>query len=337
VERVEVEMTTLAQSLRIGTPAETGRNLRPWQRLFVYGSLTPIMLLLMFFAVLPMVWAVVLCFFDYSPVRAGSGFMGLGGANPFVGLDNFTGMLADNAVASVFRLAFWNTIVFAVLVLPLNLAITLPLAVMIESVHDRLKGFFRGVYFLPVVSSSVAVAIMWTYIYHPQQGLLNMLIRSVGVTPPRAWLTDPRAVYFGVPLAMIAVIIAYVWQDFGYNMVIFIAALQGIPGEIRDAARVDGANAWQQFWSITVPLLRPTILFVCVMTMLSSLQVFVPFQVMTMGGPAHQTEVLVKNIYDYAFRYHQMGWASAVAMVLFVLTILFTVVEFRLLRSDVEY
>jgi len=330
-------MTSLAQSLRIGGQAEGGQRLRPWQRLFVYGSLTPIMGLLIFFAVLPMIWAVVLCFFDYSSTRVGSGFMDLGGANPFVGLDNFTGMLADNQTASVFRLAFLNTIVFSVLVLPLNLAITLPLAVLVESVHERLKGFFRGIYFMPVISSSVAVAIMWSYIYQPQQGLLNTLIRSVGLVPPRAWLTDPRAVFLGVPLAMIAVILAYVWQDFGYNLVIFIAALQGIPQEIRDAARVDGANAWQQFWQITVPLLKPTLLFVCVMTMLSSLQVFVPFQVMTNGGPAHQTEVLVKNIYDYAFRYNQMGWASAVAMVLFVLTILFTIVQFRLLRSDVEY
>ena len=330
-------MTDLALTAGAGSKAEAGRRLRPWQRLFVYGSLTPIMVLLMFFAVLPMVWAVVLSFFDYSPARTGSGFMDLGGANPFVGLDNFTGMLATNQTASVFRLAFWNTIVFALLVLPLNLAITLPLAVLVESVHDRLKALFRAIYFMPVISSSVAVAIMWAYIYHPQAGLLNALIREVGLTPPRAWLTDPRAVFLGVPLAMIAVIIAYVWQDFGYNLVIFIAALQGIPREVRDAACVDGANSWQMFWQITLPLLRPTLLFVCVMTMLSSLQVFVPFQVMTNGGPAHQTEVLVKNIYDYAFRYHAMGWASAIAMVLFALTILFTVIQFRLLRSDVEY
>jgi len=330
-------MANLAEVGRGGAAADSGQRLRPWQRLFVYGSLTPIMALLIFFAVLPMLWAVVLCFFNYSAARVGSGFLGLGGANPFVGLDNFKNMLANSDVAGVFRIAFGNTIVFAVLVLPLNLAITLPLAVMVESVHERFKGLFRAIYFLPVISSSVAVALMWTYIYHPQQGLLNYLIRSVGLTPPRAWLTDPRALVFGVPLAMLAIIIAYVWQDFGYNLVLFIAALQAIPGEIRDAARVDGANVWHQFWDITLPLLRPTLLLVCVMTMLSSLQVFVPFEVMTNGGPAHQTEVLVKNIYDYAFRYNQMGWASAVAMVLFLLSILFTLIEFRFLRSDVEY
>ncbi len=312
-------------------------HLRPWQRPFVAGSLTPIMALLIFFSVLPMVWVVVLCFYNFSPARAGSGFMDLGGANPFVGLKNFMAMFSDTQTAQIFRLAFWNTILFAVLVLPVNLVITLPLAVLVESAHDRLKGFFRAIYFMPVISSSVAVALMWGFIYHPQQGLLNALIKYVGLTPPRAWLTDPNATFLGVNLAMIAVIIAYIWQDFGYNLVIFIAALQGIPQEFRDAARVDGANAWQEFWGITLPLLKPTMLFVCVMTMLSSLQVFVPFQVMTNGGPAFQTEVLVKNIYDYAFRFKQMGWAAAISMVLFGLVMLFTFIQFRLLRSEVEY
>ena len=263
--------------------------------------------------------------------------MDLGGANPFIGLDNFKAMFASSQTSQIFRLAFWNTILFAMLVLPINLVITLPLAILVESAHDRLKGFFRAIYFMPVISSAVAVALMWGFIYHPQQGMLNALIKAIGLTPPRAWLTDPSANILGVNLAMIAVIIAYIWQDFGYNLVIFIAALQGIPQEFRDAARVDGANAWQEFWRITLPLLKPTLLFVCVMTMLSSLQVFVPFQVMTNGGPAFQTEVLVKNIYDYAFRFKQMGWAAAISMVLFMLVMLFTFIQFRLLRSDVEY
>jgi multiple sugar transport system permease protein len=330
-------MTNVALPVRAGSKKDSGQRLLPWQRLFVFGSLTPVMFLLIFFSLLPMVWVVVLCFFKYSPARAGSGFMDLGGANPFIGLDNFKALFADNQTSQIFRMSFWNTILFSVVVLPVNLAITLPLAVLVESVHERLKAIFRAIYFMPVISSAVAVAIMWGYIFHPQQGMLNALIKAVGLVPPRAWLTDPRAVYLGIPLAMIAVIIAYIWQDFGYNLVIFIAALQGIPQEIRDAARVDGANAWQLFWRITLPLLRPTLLFVCVMTMLSSLQVFVPFQVMTNGGPAFQTEVLVKNIYDYAFRFKEMGWAATISMVLFGLVMLFTFIQFRLLRSDVEY
>lgn len=330
-------MTNIAVPVPIRAKQDEGGKLRPWQRPFVAGSLTPVMALLIFFSVLPMIWVVVLCFYNFSPARAGSGFMDLGGANPFIGLDNFKAMFNNSQTSHIFRQAFGNTIVFSVLVLPVNLLITLPLAVLVESAHNRVKGFFRAIYFMPVISSSVAVALMWGFIYHPQQGLLNALIKAVGLTPPRAWLTDPKATFLSVNLAMIAVIIAYIWQDFGYNLVIFIAALQGIPQEFRDAARVDGANAWHEFWRITLPLLRPTLLFVCVMTMLSSLQVFVPFQVMTNGGPDFQTEVLVKNVYDYAFRFKQMGWAAAISMVLFALVMLFTFIQFRLLRSEVEY
>jgi ABC-type sugar transport system permease subunit len=136
---------------------------------------------------------------------------------------------------------------------------------------------------------------------------------------------------------MIAVIIAYLWQDFGYNLVIFIAALQGIPHEIRDAARVDGANFWQEFWQITLPLLQPTTLLICVMTMLSSFQVFAIFQVMTNGGPSNQTTPLVLSIYLNAFKYGNMGWAAAISMVLFLITLVVTVIQFRVLRTDWEY
>ena len=317
--------------------ASTVSGLKKSQDRFVLGNLSPIMAYMLFFSLLPMVWAIILGFFDYSPIRAGGGFLGLGGNNPFVGLANYQAMFADTQPARVFRLAVGNTFMFAVLVLPLNLLITLPLAVLVESVRDRLKGFFRAIYFMPTISSSVAVALMWGYIYHPQQGLLNTVIKMVGLTPPKAWLTDPRAVFFGVPLAMIAVIITYVWQDFGYNLVIFIAALQGIPSEIRDAARVDGANPWQVFWHITIPLLKPTMLFVCVLTMLSSLQVFVIFDVMTNGGPSNQTTPLVMSIYENAFRYQNMGWAAAISMVLFLIILVITLIQFRVLRTDWEY
>jgi multiple sugar transport system permease protein len=312
-------------------------GLRIAQNRFVGGTLTPIMLYMMFFALLPMVWAVILVFFDYSPTRAGGGFLGLGGSNPFVGLANFKEMFSQTQPARVFRQAVVNTFIFSFLVLPLNLAITLPLAVMVESVHERLKGLFRAIYFMPTISSSVAVAIMWQYIYNPQQGLLNTVIRLVGLTPPKAWITDPNAFFLGIPLAMIAVIIAYLWQDFGYNLVLFIAALQGIPKELIDAAKVDGANSFQVFTRITIPLLKPTLLFVSVLTMLSSFQVFVIFDVMTNGGPRNQTTPLVMSIYENAFRYQRMGWAAAVSMVLFIIILVVTILQFRFLKTDWEY
>jgi len=323
-----------------GDPGATRKErsgLRPGQRTFVWGALIPIFLYLGIFALFPMIWVVVLSFFSYSPVRVGDGLLGLGGRNPFVGLENFTSMLADTQAAQLFRTSVRNTLTFAFLVLVVNLSITLPLAVLVESVHNRIKGIVRAIYFMPTISSAVAVAIMWGYVFHPQQGLLNNFIKLVGLTPPKSWLTDPGAAVLGVPLAMIAVIIAYVWMDFGYNLVIFIAALQGIPHDIRDAAQIDGASGWQQFWRITVPLLRPTLLLVCTLTMISSFQVFVIFQVMTGGGPQNQTRSLTMEIYENAFRFQAMGWASAMSLILFAMVLIVTLVQFRVLRTDWEY
>jgi len=238
--------------------------------------------------------------------------------------------------ARLFRTSLKNTLIFAFAVLPLNLVITLPLAVLIESVHERIKGIFRAIYFLPAVTSSVGVALMWGYLYHPQQGLINAIIRRLGGTPI-AWLSDPRAQFLGVSVAMWALIFAYLWQDFGYNLVIFIAALQGIPHEFKEAAMIDGANGWQVLRHVTVPLLRPTLLFVCVMTMLSSFQVFDIIQVMTNGGPNHQTRVLVLDIYENAFRYQRMGWAAAESFALLLLVMGVTLIQMRLLRTEWEY
>jgi multiple sugar transport system permease protein len=309
------------------------------QRGMVAGTISPLMFYLVVLSAFPLIWAILLAFFDYSPRRAGGPILGLGGDNAFVGIDYFKEMAEGTSRdARSFRNTVSNTLVFAAIVLPLNFALTLPLAVLIESVHERLKALFRALYFLPVVTSSVGVAVMWGYIYNAQYGLLNKGLKAVGESPV-AWLQDPRAMYLGVPAAMLAVIVAYLWQDYGYNLVIFIAALQGIPDSLKDAARVDGANPFQVFWHITIPLLRPTILFTSVFTMISSFQVFDIIQVMTRGGPGRvgKTDVMVLEIYENAFRYDKMGWAAAMSLVLFVFIIAITTVQMRVLRSDWEY
>jgi len=306
------------------------------QRRFILGVTIP-MILYGSIGVFTIAWALVLMFYDYSPGRAGGPILGLGGSNPFVGLEHFGNMINGVSLeARLFRTSLRNTLIFAFVVLPLNLAITLPLAALIESVGSRFKTAFRAIYFLPVVTSSVGVAMMWGWLYDPQRGLFNAMIRTLGGTPV-AWLSDPRAQVLGVSVAMWAVIGAYLWQDFGYNLVIFIAALQGIPKEFKEAAVIDGANFWQVFTRITIPLLRPTLLFVCVMTMLSSFQVFDVIQVMTNGGPNNQTRVLVLDIYDNAFRYQRMGWAAAVAFVLVLVVMIVTIVQMRVLRTEWEY
>jgi multiple sugar transport system permease protein len=286
---------------------------------------------------LTLAWALVLIFFEYSPGRAGGPILGLGGSNPFVGLEHFQNMIDGVSLeARLFRTSLKNTLIFAFAVLPLNLVITLPLATLIESVRGQAKTLFRAIYFLPVVTASVGVAMMWGWLYDPQAGLFNAIISQLGGRPI-AWLSDPRAEFLGVSVGMWAVVAAYLWADFGYNLVIFIAALQAIPSEFKDAALVDGANAWQVFSRVTVPLMRPTILFVCVMTMLSSFQVFDIIQVMTDGGPNNQTRVLVLDIYQNAFRYQRMGWASAIAFVLVVIVMIVTIAQMRLLRTEWEY
>jgi len=307
------------------------------QRRFVRAVTIPTVIYGVGLSLLSIVWAFALMFFEYSPGRTGGSILGLGGNNPFVGLAHFRNMVEGASLeARLFRTSLGNTLIFAFAVLPFNLAITLPLAALVESVGGRLKSVFRAIYFLPAVSSSVGVALMWGHMFHPQQGLLNGIIRTLGGSPV-FWLSDPRLRFLGVSVAMWAVIIAYLWQDYGYNMVIFVAGLQGIPKELKEAATIDGANAWQVFSKVTVPLLRPTLLFVCVMTMLSSFQVFGVVQVMTNGGPQNLTRVLVLDIYLNAFRYQRMGWAAASSFVLLLVVVVVTIAQMRLLRTEWEY
>jgi multiple sugar transport system permease protein len=310
------------------------------QRSFIRSVTTPMILYAGGLTLLPIIWALALMLFDYNPQRIGGPILGLGGDNPFVGLQHFSDMIFGvTKEASTFRISLVNTLIFSFIVLPLNLAITLPLAWLIESVKGRLKTLFRAIYFLPAITASVGVALMWGYLYDPQYGLFNTIIRGLGGTPV-AWLSDPNARFLGISVAMWAVIVAYLWYDYGYNMVIFVAALQGIPKELKEAAMIDGASGWQVFWRITVPLLRPAILFVCVMTMISSFQVFDIFQVMTRhGDPNYQTRVLELDIYERAFSSTNpnMGWAAACAFVLLVVVGIVTLVQMRVLRTEWEY
>jgi ABC-type sugar transport system permease subunit len=309
------------------------------QKLFVGVALTPIMLYMMFWVLFPVLWVIMLSFFEYSATASGGGFLGLGGENAFIGLKNFWEMfLGDTLEGRTARISLVNTLIFSFLYLPLNLIVTLPLAVGIEAVVNRFwRTSFRFIYFLPALAASVGVALMWSYLYHPQRGLVNMIFRAVGLSP-QIWLSNPRAEFLGIPLAMWSVTIAYLWRDMGYNLIIFIAALQGIPRDFKEAATVDGANIWQTFWRITLPLLKPTMLLVCVLTMISSFQVFDIFQVMTdTGNPQNQTRVLMLDLYLNAFRYQNMGFASAESIVLFLVILIVTIVQFRVLRTTWEY
>ncbi len=245
-------------------------------------------------------------------------------------------MMGNSLQAQLFRTSLINTLMFAFIAVPLNLLITIPLAVAIESVHERFKGFFRFIYFLPTVTTSVAVAAMWKYLYHPQQGLFNIILKGVGLQPV-IWLGDPRATLGGVPVALWAVILASVWHDMGYNLIILIAALQAIPETFKEAARIDGASEWRVFWHITLPLLRPAIVSASTLTMMYFFHAFDIIQIMTDGGPSNQTQVLVLDIYQNAFRSGRMGWAGAEAFILFLIVLLVTLLQLRLARKEWHY
>jgi multiple sugar transport system permease protein len=240
----------------------------------------------------------------------------------FVGLGNYRQVLSD----PLFWKALGNTFSFVLLGGPLSVLASLGAALLVNSKLVRFPGLFRSIFFMPVVTTLVAVAIVWRYLYHPQYGLLNWALGRMGL-PAIDWLGDPH-------WAMAAIILLAVWKNFGYNMLIFIAGLQSIPEELYEAARLDGAGWWPCFRHVTLPSLGPTFLFVGVMTMLGNFQLFSEPYVMTQGGPLKATTTIVLLMYEWGFRWWRMGMAAALAFVLCAIMLVGTVVQMRLQRES---
>jgi multiple sugar transport system permease protein len=238
----------------------------------------------------------------------------------FLGFENYVRLFSTDR----FWTALVNTLYFVLIGGPLSVAASLGAAVLLESKLTRFKTFWRTVYFAPVVTTLVAVAIVWRYLYHTNYGLINHALRSIGVEPID-WMGDPR-------FAMPAIILLAVWKNFGYNMVIFMAGLQSIPRELYEAAEVDGAGAWRRFRHITLPMLGPTFLFVGVTTMIGFFQLFAEPYVMTQGGPRESTYTMVMFMYEEGFKWWRLGLASSIAFVLFGLTLAATAVQLWLQR-----
>lgn len=223
----------------------------------------------------------------------------------------------------------WNTVYFILLAVPLSVVASLALAL---AANTTLKGivFFRTAYFLPVVSSMIAVALVWSWIYNPEYGLLNYLLDLFfGVRGP-AWLDSTS-------WALPAMVIVTVWKGLGYSMVIFLAGLQNIPQELYHAATIDGAGVWKKFRHITLPMLSPTTFFVLVITLINSFQVFEQTYVLTKGGPANSTLTMSYYIYQNAFQFFQMGKAAALSYVLFAAIFVVTLIQFRIQKRWVFY
>jgi multiple sugar transport system permease protein len=234
----------------------------------------------------------------------------------WVGLDNYTGLLSDPQTREVFL----HTLIYCAGYLPLVFAGGLALAL---ALNQKLAGrsFFRAAYFLPVVTSWVVVALVWKWLLNPTNGLVNTLLGAVGAPQP-GWWTDPN-------WALPAVILSSAWKDLGFVMVIMLAGLQAIPQDVLEAAWADGANSWQRFWRITLPLLSPSTFFVVVISLINGFQVFDQVYVMTGGGPSGSSQVVVGQVYDLTFRYGRAGEASALSWILFAVILLITAVQIR--------
>ena len=280
-----------------------------------YAFVAPALGLLAIFFLLPTVAALVLSFTDFD-VYAVADLRRL----RLVGLDNYVRLLHD----ARFWTALRNTVWFVLVAGPASIAVSLAAALLVDAKVVRGRAIFRTILFLPVVTTLVAVAVVWRYLYHPRYGLLNQLLGAVGIAPVD-WLGDPA---WALPaLALLAV-----WKNFGFNMLIFLAGLQAIPERLSEAARLDGANRWQELWHVTVPMLAPTFVFVGVITTIGYLQLFAEPYVMTQGGPANSTLSVVLLMYEEGFRWWNLGYGAAVAFVLFALILTVSLVQLWLQR-----
>jgi multiple sugar transport system permease protein len=283
---------------------------RSWR---AYLFISPGLIIFSIFTIFALLFAFYLTFHEWNLIQVDK---------PFVGLDNYALMLEDEK----FLRSIVNTFYFTGASVPLTMAIGFFLALLLNQ-GIRAKGLFRTLFFLPQVTPFVVVAIIWKWIYNGDFGLLNYYLLQGGIIrEPLLWLADKD-------LAMPAVIMMTVWSGVGFSMVIYLAGMQGIPQELHEAAKVDGAGSWQRLRHVTIPQLAPTTLFLLVMGIIGSLQVFTQIYIMTKGGPVERTTTMVYFIYQAAFKFYEMGYATTLAFVLFAITLVFTWIQLRLYRK----
>jgi multiple sugar transport system permease protein len=271
-----------------------------------------------------------LLIFTYLPVLGSLGlsfsYWNLLGTPRWVGLDNYAAVATDPLFWKSFSVTVWFVVVSGVaeLVLALALAMALNRAI-------RGRAFFRTAYFLPFITPMVSVALVWGWLYDPAYGALNWLLQQTHlIGRPVAWLYDTST-------ALWAVLLLRVWKDTGYNMVIFLAGLQAVSPSLEESARLDGANGWRVFWRITLPMITPTLFFVGIITLINGFQTFDSVYLLTQGGPAHSTELLVHWMFKNAFEFYKIGPASAIAYILFIVILLLTLVQWQLRKRWVLY
>ncbi|RMD99185.1 MAG: sugar ABC transporter permease [Calditrichaeota bacterium] len=290
------------------------------ENLWSYFFISPALVLFLVMTCYPLIQAAIMAFYTYDRFKGGSISHPL-----FVGWSNYHEVLRS----PVFWKSMRNTLIFAGVVVPVSTGMTLFLSFLIHPLHRAYQSFFKSAFYLPGIASEAVLALIWFWIFNPAFGVLNYFLSRIGLGPIY-WLADAK-------WALPSIILMAIVSGWGINVIIFTTAIDHIPGSLYEAAKIDGANSRKQFWHITLPLLRPATLFVLVMGTISSLQVFTPIYMLTRGGPNNATKTVVYLIYETAFQFQQLGKAAAQAFVLFVLIILFTMIQFRFLQPRAEF
>jgi multiple sugar transport system permease protein len=283
--------------------------------LFCYIALAPVLALFLYVRVIPIARTFILSLYRWNMISP---------RKPFVGLENYQQLLTDEN----FIAALKNTTIFAFATVILTTLLALPLAVFLSR-KSKLAPFYQTIYFLPVITPLIPMSIAWKWIYDYNYGVFNYLLSLVGL-PSVPWLTDPS-------VALWAIIMMTVWKQLGYAMVLYLVGLRNIPHEYAEAAAIDGATDTQRFWRVTLPLLRPIVLYVVVTSSISAFNVFAQVYVMTTGSqtaPGNALRVLVYDIFTNGFQFFHMGYASAEAVVLTMIVLGLTLIQFRAMRSD---
>lgn len=292
----------------------SGRRNRLKRRIEPYLYITPAFFIFICFTFLPLIITLYLSFTDWDMM-----------SDPrFVGLANYTRLFSNK----FFRRAVVNTTKFTLGIVPSQIMLAILTAVLLNS-KIKFRALFRGIYYLPVIVPITVAAIIWMFIFSPSFGILNYFLGKIGISKI-GWLSDPK-------WALNALMILAVWQNFGYFTVMFLAGLQSIPVELYEAAELDGAGKWDRFWKITMPLLSPTTLLVTIMSVIGGFQVYQTVVLTTNGGPANSTSVIVFELYRNAFDYFDMGYASAMAFVLFLFLFILTMIQFKVSAKRVHY
>jgi len=288
------------------TVRQTLARLRSRHILHAYLFIAPVILLFGLFRILPSVQTLLYSFFKVELIKD---------RLTFIGLDNFRDLLTDE----IFQRATINTLKYVVAIVPISAILGLLLAVLFNA-KFRFQEFFKAVYFSPMVTSTVAAAMVWWWMYNPQFGIFNVLLKLIGL-PEQPWLMSSHT-------ALTSIIIFSIWKTLGYNVIIYLAGLQAIPPQFYEAATIDGAGPVAQFFRITIPLLAPTTTFIAIYNSILAFQVFDQVFVLTGGGPANSTNVVVLDLYRQAFERYNFGYASAEAMVLFLFILGVTLVQY---------